>query len=211
MQKIDIRAPTADICGRITEISAARAGDARTAIAIAGPPASGKSTLASRLAAHLGPCSCVIPMDGFHLDNSLLKQRGLLPVKGAPETFDLQGFTGLVDALINKRTASFPTFDRDSDCTVVNGGSVCEGVTILLFEGNYLLFNEAGWSELAVKWDASIWLDVAETVLEKRLVQRWLDQGLTEAEARQRAHSNDLVNARRILSHALPADWVLRV
>lgn len=81
---------------------------------------------------------------------------------------------------------------------------------ILLFEGNYLLFNEDGWADLSIEWDASIWLDVPQDVLEARLVQRWLDQGMPKDQALARARSNDLVNAKRIIANALPSTWVIR-
>ncbi len=67
----------------------------RRLIALAGAPASGKSTLAHALCA-LVPGACVVPMDGFHLDNALLEARGLLARKGAPETFDARGFLHLM-------------------------------------------------------------------------------------------------------------------
>ena len=69
------------------------------AVAIAGPPGSGKSSIAGALCEIIGETSCVVPMDGFHLDNESLAARGLLQVKGAPETFDLAGFAGLVSDL----------------------------------------------------------------------------------------------------------------
>lgn len=68
----------------------------RQIIAVAGPPASGKSTAARALAHALGRAgksAAVIPMDGFHLDNAVLAARGILSRKGAPHSFDLQGFT----------------------------------------------------------------------------------------------------------------------
>ena len=52
-------------------------------IGIAGPPATGKSTLAERLVADLnvaGTEACFCPMDGFHLTNAQLD-----PVSGIPE------------------------------------------------------------------------------------------------------------------------------
>ncbi len=55
----------------------------RRLIAISGPPAAGKSTLAQALAA-ARPAATVVPMDGFHLDNSLLDAAGLRGQKGAP-------------------------------------------------------------------------------------------------------------------------------
>ena len=179
-------------------------------VAIAGPPGSGKSTLAADLARRIGPSCCLIPMDGFHLDNATLSARGLLSVKGAPETFDLTGFENLIEALQTGRATQFPTFDRDLDGVIEKGGSVPDELSILLFEGNYLLFDEPGWAGLAETWDAAIWLDVPHEILETRLIKRWLAQGMPEAEARERAQANDLVNARRVNDRALPATWIMR-
>jgi len=192
------------------DIVALASADRITLIAIAGPPGSGKSTVAEKLAERIGEQCCVVPMDGFHLDNGILEDRNMLSSKGAPETFDHRGFDELIDALRSGRTNRFPTFDRDADSVVENGGLVPGGVSILLFEGNYLLFDEENWSDLARKWDASIWLDVPEDVLEERLTRRWLDQGLPQDLAIERARSNDLVNAHRITAKALPATWVIR-
>ena len=180
------------------------------AVAIAGPPGSGKSSIAGALCEIIGETSCVVPMDGFHLDNESLAARGLLQVKGAPETFDLAGFADLVSDLKSGVTPYFPTFDRDTDSVVADGGMVPEGVSILLFEGNYLLFDEDGWTDLADQWDASLWLAVPEDVLAQRLTQRWLDQGMTKEDAVARAEGNDIPNARRVLKGAKPATWLLQ-
>lgn len=176
-------------------------------VAIAGPPGSGKSTLAADLTRRIGPSCCLVPMDGFHLDNATLSARGLMSVKGAPETFDLAGFKKLIDSLQAGRVKHFPIFDRDLDSVIENAGSVPDDLSVLLLEGNYLLFDEPGWAGLADRWDTSIWLDVPEEILEARLVKRWLDQGMQAKEARERAQMNDLVNARRVVDRALPATW----
>ena len=59
---------TEEIAGEVIN----RAGDARRfLIGIAGPPGSGKSTMADNLAAALkarGESAAVLPMDGFHMD-----------------------------------------------------------------------------------------------------------------------------------------------
>jgi len=195
--------------GSLARKLVAEQSDGRMIVAIAGPPGSGKSTLSANLAAELGELCCIIPMDGFHLDNETLQARGLLSVKGAPETFFRQGFERLVNDLRAGDAHHFPTFDRDIDSVVENGGTVPKTASILLVEGNYLLFDEPGWRDLAQKWDASIWLDVPEKILEDRLIQRWLDQGMPRDAAIARAQGNDLVNAQRVLQKALPATWVI--
>lgn len=98
-------------------IKARAEGRTRYIVAIVGAPASGKTTLAAELAAKLGSCASVLPMDGFHLDNSVLQERGLLARKGAPETFDAQGFVALLERVLRTPEVRYPTFDRQGDCT----------------------------------------------------------------------------------------------
>ena len=130
-----------DVKHLASEIRSLSAAGSILTIAVAGPPGSGKSTFSAALATQIGPSCCVVPMDGFHLDNSVLQDRGLLARKGAPDTFDCAGFSHLVDDLKRGSGTIFPTFDRDSDSVVPAGGHVPAGTTVLLFEGNYLLFD----------------------------------------------------------------------
>ena len=63
----------------------------RRLVAVVGPPASGKSTVAEALAKRLTDQveeAVVVPMDGFHLDDRLLQKDGTQNRKGAPNTFD---------------------------------------------------------------------------------------------------------------------------
>lgn len=205
----DVKPAIINIDQAAEDIAALAPRDGVTLIAIAGPPGCGKSTLAEKMSQRLGKRCCAVPMDGFHLDNAILEERGMLASKGAPETFDHRGFATLIDDLKAGKNRRFPTFYRDADCVIEDGGLVPDGVSILLVEGNYLLFDEPGWSDLARKWDASIWLDVPEDVLEDRLTRRWLDQGMPADMAIERVRSNDLVNARRVLSKALPSTWII--
>ena len=90
--------------------------DHRELIAIAGPPGSGKTTLAKTLADRLAHCS-YLSMDGFHLDNPILIQKGLRERKGAPETFDVGGFKHLLQRLRKKEEVYVPDFDRQTERT----------------------------------------------------------------------------------------------
>ncbi|MEP2095833.1 nucleoside/nucleotide kinase family protein [Roseibium sp.] len=181
----------------------------RSLIAIAGAPASGKSTLATDLTKALrqaGRQTQLIPMDGFHLDNSVLQGRGLLKRKGAPETFDAVGFLVLMQRLKAGGEIVYPTFDRARDLSVAGAAVLDADCDLAVVEGNYLLFDEAPWRSLAGLWDISIWCDTPESVLLERCVQRWLDHDHTPEEARARAEGNDMANARRIIGARLPAD-----
>ena len=186
-------------------IIATRASGARKVIGLAGAPASGKSTLAEQLAAMI-PTAQVVPMDGFHLDNSVLEPLGLLPRKGAPETFDATGFVALVARLGQGGALRYPTFDRDSDAVVDDGGHLDASCDTVIVEGNYLLLDEPPWAQLRGLFDLSIFLDVPVEVLQARLVQRWLDQGLSPDAALARAQGNDLPNATTVQARSMRAD-----
>lgn len=188
---------------------AAHDGQNRLLVAIAGPPGAGKSTLAEDLADQIDG-AVVVPMDGFHLDNRVLQARGLLPRKGAPETFDVAGFMALVARLHGGDEVVIPVFDRSRDIAVAGARVIGPDARVLLIEGNYLLLDEAPWQGLAAHWDVTIGIDVPIEVLEARLIQRWRDNGLTQEAARARALGNDIPNARRVVAGSVAADVVVR-
>lgn len=193
----------------INRILACRSVNKRCLVAIAGAPGSGKSTLAVELADGLTKAGAhvqVVPMDGFHLDNTILTERVLLNRKGAPETFDLTGFHRLARALAIDTDVYYPVFDRSRDIAIAGKGHVAPECRIVLIEGNYLLLDEPGWRDLVPLWDLSVRLQVPLATLRARLINRWLAHGLDQTAAQARAEGNDMTNATRIDTAALPAD-----
>jgi len=184
----------------------------RFLVAITGPPGAGKSTLAEQLLeslANLGEQAAVIPMDGYHLDNAILEDRGLLPRKGAPQTFDAGGFVSLIERLADPAQYGdvvIPVFDRSRDIAIAGAEVVSADTRILLCEGNYLLLGQAPWAALQAHWDYSIFINPGLDVIEQRLIDRWLDHGLEADQAKIRALGNDIPNARHVLDHSRPAD-----
>lgn len=180
----------------------------RRLIALAGPPASGKSTLAERLAEEL-PQARVVPMDGFHLDNRLLEARDLLARKGAPETFDVAGFRHLMTRLRTEDEVVFPLFDRSLDRAIAGAGCLTADTRTVLIEGNYLLLDSPGWRDLKSQWDLSVYLSVPQEVLRQRLMERWRGYGFTDAEAARKVEMNDLPNAMTTRAKLVEPDlWV---
>lgn len=187
-------------------------GNTRVLVALAGPPASGKTTLAEGLAARLNLRKCeafVVPQDGFHLDNQVLEPLGLMPRKGAPHTFDAAGFVHLVKRLKSQEDVAVPVFDRARDLAIAGARIIPASAKVLIVEGNYLLFDADPWRTLAPLWDFSVRLDVPLPELRARLIQRWLGHGLSRVAATRRAMSNDLPNAEAVMNQALEADMTL--
>lgn len=189
-----------------------RAGKAeRFVVAIAGPPASGKSTRAAAIAELLPQGSAVVvPMDGFHYDDAVLEQKGLRHCKGAPETFDFAGFASLLRRIKSREgEIAIPVFDRSMELSRNAAAIIDANTKFILVEGNYLLLDEAPWSGLEDVFDFSIYVDVAREELERRLVQRWRDHGRPDDAARHWIDSNDLPNIDRVQQARRKADLVI--
>ncbi len=180
----------------------------RQLIAIAGPPASGKSTLAEALVHNL-PDACVVPMDGYHLDNRILSKRNLLHRKGAPATFDVAGFRHLLTRLKSEQDVVYPIFNRELDCAIAGAGLVEKETKTVVIEGNYLLLDAPGWRALRPLWDFAAYLLVPEDVLRDRLMQRWNHHGFSTEEATQKTENNDLPNAQTTVQNMLEPDLLL--
>jgi pantothenate kinase len=188
-------------------------GSTRFLVAIAGPPGSGKSSLADELASELrsrGEFAAIVPMDGFHMDDTVLRERGLLPRKGAPHTFDVRGLVDIARAL--RRTDDevlVPLFDRTRELAIAGARAIDRQDRFVLLEGNYLLLDEPCWEKLAHLFDWTIMLLPPEDVLEQRLMRRWLDLGLDAEAARAKVAGNDLPNGRLVRMRSRPADVTL--
>lgn len=189
-----------------------RAGPSRVIVAISGPPASGKTTLADELARRLNAQKCetvVVPQDGFHLDNQVLEARGQLNRKGAPHTFDGAGFVHTIRRLKERADVAVPVFDRARDIAIAGARIIPATAEVIIVEGNYLLYDEAPWFNLASLWTLSVRLDVPMEDLRARLIQRWLGHGFSRTAATRRAETNDIPNAQSVIDKALPATLTL--
>jgi pantothenate kinase len=186
------------------------AGQGRFLIALAGPPGAGKSTLAAELVGALGAGAKSVPMDGFHYDDAVLIARGARDRKGAPDTFDAQGFFHLLRRLRVEDEVAIPLFDRDLEISRAGADIVTKDDRLLVVEGNYLLLNEAPWPQAAPLFDLTVWIDVPEAELDRRLVARWAHYGKTPEQARAWIDGNDMPNIRRVTQNSRAADLLLR-
>ena len=183
--------------------------ETRKMIAVVGAPGAGKSTISAPLLAGLakaGARAAVIPMDGYHLDDRILGPRGDLPRKGEPHTYDVGGFRAMIDRVARGDTVYIPVFDRSREIAIAGAEEIGAEIDTLVVEGNYLLLQDGDWAGIADRWDISLFLDVPEEVLERRLMARWRDLGMSEDQARTKVAGNDLINMRTVLDRSAPAD-----
>lgn len=184
----------------------------RHVVAVAGAPGSGKSTLAERLLDALPPgLATILPMDGFHYDDAVLHQMGRRPWKGAPDTFDVGGLRSTLHRLRDpaEGAVAVPVFDRDMEISRGSARIVLPDARLIIAEGNYLLLDRAPWSDLAPLFDLTVFVDVPEDELRRRLTRRWQGYGLTADQIAFKLDENDLPNGRAIIAGSRPADLVI--
>ncbi|WP_445682368.1 nucleoside triphosphate hydrolase [Radicibacter daui] len=187
----------------------------RIIVAIAGAPGSGKSTFADRLAdalCDLSPASAaLLPMDGYHYDDSILNARGLRARKGAPETFDTPGLFHMLDRLRRneEEEVAVPVFDRDLEISRAGARLIPRAARVIVVEGNYLLLDRLPWSLLHPFFDITVFIDLPENILRARLVARWTGYGLQPAEIDAKVDGNDIPNGRQVISQSRATGLVL--
>lgn len=192
-----------DLAAELRERAARLTGDKQLWIGLAGGPGSGKSTLAKALKERLGELLTVIPLDGYHYYRSELD--GMADPeeaharRGAPFTFNATKF---VDDLIKARNAGegvFPSFDHRTGDPVEADIHLPRGPRVVLVEGNYLLLDTEPWRQLRARvFDETWFLDVPVPECNRRVGQRHVRTGLSQAQAQLRVATNDSRNAELI-------------
>lgn len=200
----------------LTDALLSEEGERRRIVAIAGSPGSGKSTTAEslkeRLNARRPGVADILPMDGYHFDDMVLNARGHRPRKGAPHTFDLDGFRAMLERLRRdeKREVAVPVFDRSIEIARAGARIINPDVRVILAEGNYLLLDEPGWRDLGSLFDLTVMVEASEEVLIDRLTARWMGFQLDPEAMVRQMEGNDLPNMRLVLAKSRPADLVFR-
>jgi len=182
----------------------------RRLLGITGAPGAGKSTVAAEVVALVGPRAVVVPMDGFHLAQTELERIGRADRKGAPDTFDADGFVALLARLRTPgRTVYAPEYRRDLRNAVAGAIAVPSEVTLVVVEGNYLLLDDHGFGPVAGLLDESWFLALDDDVRLDRLVARHEAFGKSPQAARAWSHGPDESNARLVAATAVRADVVV--
>ena len=158
----------------------------RLVVGLAGAPGSGKSTIAEQLKTGLkaaGIFAGLVTMDGFHLSNAVLDELGRRNRKGAPDTFDVEGYLATLDRVRADGAPQVfaPAYRRDLHESVA-AGSIVSGTGVV----------------------------VTEEVLVLRLINRHEEFGKNPLAAGHWVRTVDLPNARLIATSVHRCDEVWR-
>ena len=160
-----------DLVDRARQLVAA---SERRVLGLCGTPGAGKSTVSDALLAALGSDAVLVGMDGFHLANDELVRLGRRDRKGAPDTFDVDGYVALLDRIRAGHEVYAPRFDRSLEESIGSAVLVGAGFPLVITEGNYLLHDENGWDAVASRLDEVWFLDIDAHARRERLVARRL-------------------------------------
>ncbi|GIG67123.1 uridine kinase [Phytomonospora endophytica] len=201
-------ATTRDAClARLAADLLARVTPHPLRVAVDGPDAAGKTTLADELVSHLAASRPVIRLsvDRFHRPEAVRRRRGSLSAEGYyRDSFDHDVIVGGVLRPLGPggdRRYLPAVYDHRADSVVPATPRQAPPEAIVLFDGVFLLR-----PELREHWDASIYLHVGEDETLARALVRDLALFGSAAVVEERYRRRYLPGQRLYRAEARPAD-----
>jgi pantothenate kinase len=202
------------LCARIEHLAQRSPG--RVLIGLAGMPAAGKTTLAESLVTRLAgrkdwadSRAAHLPMDGFHLADAELERLDLKQRKGAPETFDVGGYTALLRRARAGETVWAPSFDRALGQPMAQRLPITPNTRFVISEGNYLLLPHPLWQAVRAAFTEVWYVRVNDATRMRRLIWRHVEFGKTPVAAREWVLRSDEPNAALVAPTADSADLIV--
>ncbi|KAA8543315.1 hypothetical protein F0562_021190 [Nyssa sinensis] len=200
-------------------------------VGLAGPPGSGKSTVAWEVAQRVNKLwaqksisfdsqveppdvATVLPMDGFHLYRHQLdtmeNPEDAHARRGAPWTFDPELLLTCLKTLRNQGSVYAPSFDHGVGDPVEDDIFVNLQHKVVIVEGNYLLLEEGVWKEISSTFDEKWFIEVDINTAMQRVLKRHISTGKPPDIAKWRIEYNDRPNAEFINKSKRNADLVIK-
>lgn len=191
----------------------------RAIFGIAGPSGAGKSLLAALLreiavARKLPFRVETVSIDAFHFPNEYLalEERdgiNLRDVKGRYDTYDTQLLASELARFRAGDLIRFPAYSRKIHDPVPNAITISEPNTLLILEGLWLLYDDAGWKFVRDELDHTYFLDDELERLRRHTIERHVRGGKGEKEAGTFYDKSDMANYRLVIRTKKYADQFL--
>jgi len=191
----------------------------RVIVGIAGPTGAGKSVVAvlfKELARQAGLAFGfeVITIDAYHYPNHFLLSHysngePLKRVKGRYDTYDVSALARDLRAFASGGVTSFPAYSRKLHDPVPNSISVTEPATLVLVEGLWLLFDQAGWEGIRPLLDFCFFIESDQERTRQAVIKRHMTGGRTLEEATRHYEQVDGRNSELTLQTRGKADKVI--
>src|SRR5712672_2235231 len=182
----------------VQRAEALAASGGRRILGVVGAPGGGKSTLAEALVRRLAPLACHVPMDGFHLAGAELDRLGRRGRKGAPDTFDADGYVALLRRLrwASEDVVYAPEFRREIEEPIAGAIPVPRDVP---------------WAAVLGLLDEAWYVETDDDARLELLVQRHITSGKDPAAARAWALGSDQRNAELVTATRHSADLIVSI
>lgn len=191
----------------------------RVVVGIAGPTGAGKSVVAILFKELSKQASLpfiveAITIDAYHYPNQFLLSHfsagePLKQVKGRFDTYNPAALAGDLRAFSSGQSVSFPAYSRKLHDPVQNAIQVEARNVLLIVEGLWLLYDQAGWEEIRPLLDYSIFIDADPARAREPVLKRHVQGGRTLEDAERHYESVDAKNAELVLATKPRANKVI--
>jgi pantothenate kinase len=191
----------------------------RVIIGIAGPTGAGKSVIAALLKVIADQQTLpfifeTLTIDAYHYPNEFLLShasgdRPLKDVKGRYDTYDVKKLAGDLEKFVSGNEVSLPKYSRKLHDPVENSVTLAGKEVLLVVEGLWLLFEQAGWEMIRPFLDFVFFIESDREKAKASVVQRHVRGGRTCAEAMKYYDEVDARNFDLVVATRSRADKVM--
>ena len=147
-----------------------------------------------------------VGLDGFHLSNEVLKEKGLMDVKGRHDTYDNDLLFEKLSEFKKGESIVFPVYSRQDHNPVADRLPTSNQNILLLIEGQWLLRNKPEWTRVSDLSTHNYEISATTEQMKEGVIDRHVRGGKTEAEATKFYTDSDLKNTEEIQKNSIKAD-----